>query len=210
MNIKTMFYVLIVVANAVNLYSSQSNRQSPQRQLTPEELERLFDRSRPRDKNKTPTSPDIIEHDGGIFGGILGGQNFYRKRIYYSDKNEPRYARIYEHMKNPKFNDVKIIIRQKVSYFTLFLSYIPFLDVNTNDYFEYVGNFWDEGAQRKLIKSIIRNGGVWCPDFGFVGGTRETGVCDMRDEFKKLEQEAALQQKVFEDHVKLQKKMSKI
>ncbi len=211
MNIKSIFYLLMVIVSAVNLYSSQTNRQSSQSQLSLEELrlQWLLDRGKPRDKNKIPTSPDIIEHGGNM---LKGGQNFYRKRIYFGTlpSGESHYARISDHLENPQFKGVQVIIQKKVSYFTLFLSYVLYLNVNTDDYFEHVGTIGDEIVQRKLIRSISRNGGVWCPGLGFVGGTREKGVCELTDEFKELERQVESQQKAFDQQVKLQQKISKL
>jgi len=221
MNIKTIFYVLIAIASTVNIYSSQTNGQSPHRPLSAEEWRRLeqdfMDRSKPRDKTKTPTSSDVIEHDGGNMK--FGGSNFYRKRIYFGtlESGEPHYARIWEHERNPDFNKVPLIVRKKASIISRLLSYISFLNINTDDYFEFVGTFGDEAARRQLINSIPVNGGLWCPDPKdptkgfFVGGTREMGACDkLRDDFKKLEQQVESQQKEFEQQVKLQQKIFKI
>jgi len=191
MNTKNILYALITIASTTNLYTLE-NIELP-RQLSEKQQQRLIDKSKPRDTTKTPTSPDIIEHDGNE---LKGGRKFHRKRIYFGtlDSGEHHYATIYEHSQNPNFNNIRLVILKKASFFSSLLSYVPFLNISADDYFEVIGTYGDKIARSQLIYNIAKNGGLWCPnqenpiESFFIGGTREKCMCDL---FKEFEQQPA-------------------
>jgi len=197
MNIQNILYSLIVITSTTNLYTSE-NIERPH-QLSEEQWQRLIDRSKPRDKTKTPTSPDIIEHGGS---DIKVGRNFYFKRIYFGtlDSGEPHYNQIWEHMFDPYFNNVRLVIFKKASFLSYLLSYIPGLNINADDSFEAIGTYGNKIARSQLLYTIAKNGGLWCPNQDnpeegfFIGGTRDKCMCDM---FKEFEQQPASQSTKF-------------
>lgn len=181
-----MLYISIVTASIANtLCPTGEVNESFQRQLRNMEIQHLINRSNPRDKAKTPTSPDIIEHGGNM---LKGGRNFYRKRIYFgNDKlGNPCYQSIREHeQNNPDFNNIKLVIFHEAS----------MLKLRSEDSFEIIGTYSDEAALKKLLKSIAANGGVWCPEQNaLIGNTRDTCMCDR---FAEFTQRPAVQSKKF-------------
>ena len=125
----------------------------------------------PGDETKTPTSPDIVEHQRHF---IVGGHLFPDKRIYFGvdESGNPCYLRIRQHAaNNPEFAKVQAVIYHEAGKFS-------------GETFENVGPVVqpDGRFNRRLVNSIGAGwfsegkGGVWCPAQNvFIGGTRGTG-----------------------------------
>ena len=151
-----------------------------------DETSNYYHYNEPQDPNKTPTTPDIIDH----YSGLIGARNFYRKRIFF-DKDEfgnPYYKTIAQHAKdNPKFGQVKLVIFYETAWYKLRFS----------DQFKIVGVFANVYARQKIINSAttslwelitagINRGAVWCPaQNAIIGGTRDPKICDRFAQYLK-------------------------
>jgi hypothetical protein len=135
----------------------------------------------PSDSTKTPTSPDIIEHQPNIKGP---DRSFHRKRIYFGTDKEgnPCYRSLYEHEKNnPEFSNVNLVLFHEAAWYKL----------RFQDSFEEIGIYGDKEVRNRLRSAIAANGGVWCPELNtIIGGSREIGktpgeqcICERFTEF---------------------------
>ena len=169
--------LLITITTAHTLYTTETSEPlmtSERFHLNDFERQCFINRNNPKDKTKTPASPDIIEHGGNA---LKGGRNFYRKRIYFGndESGNPCYQTIWVHAhNNPAFNNVKLVIFHKAS----------MLKLRSKDSFEIIGTYADKTTREQLIKSIAANGGVWCPEQNaLIGNTRDTCIGDKFTEF---------------------------
>lgn len=136
----------------------------------------------PRDKTKTPTTPDIIEHQPNIKGP---DRRFERKRIYFGkdQNNKPCYLPIWQHAQNnPDFANVRLFILENPK----------FKSPRANHYnFTYLGTYAEKDQLPQLRKSISRAGGLWCPEQkAFLGGTRDGSLCEKLEMFELYAQQA--------------------
>jgi hypothetical protein len=171
-----------------------------------EEFFRIINRySQPSNPNETPTTPKVIRHDRyqANHRGLKGrSNNIAHARIYFGtdESGKPSYRAIQDHIaNNPAFGEVKLVILHEGSWLN------PF----SNDSFEHIGTIADESSREKLIESMIaengilfrlKNGifnrlekdGLWCPkQNAFIGGTKNTCMCDIFEEFEKQQKPAS-------------------
>lgn len=173
MNIRSISFLVLIGSNigvAIENIAIESDRQGFEILQQEQPISQSYNPS--RDKTKTPTSPDVIEHSPRLFGG----RNFLRKCIYFgkNENGKPCYQRIWQHESNPEFSNVKLIIYRKANWFR-------------SERFEYIGTYGNESARNKLICSIGSwlgswfregKGGLWCPEQNvFIGGTKHKNVC---------------------------------
>ena len=155
---------------------SKATEQNPQNANHNAQIQRQIELMRrranglPGNETKTPTSPDIIEHESHF---LVGGHLFEDKRIYFGvdESGKPCYQRIRQHAaNNPEFGKIKAVIYHKSGKF--------------GETFENVGPVMQNGRfNRRLVNSIgaglfssESKGGLWCPEQNvFIGGTRGTG-----------------------------------
>jgi hypothetical protein len=161
-----------------NSQSTDRERQIEERRALDSENRRLYielvrrkANGLPSDKTKTPTSPDIIEHEWNF---LIGGHFFEDKRIYFGvdESGKPCYLRIRQHTaNNPEFGKVKAVIYHEPGKFS-------------EETFENVGPVVQNGRFNRRLENSIgagwfsseSKGGLWCPAQNvFIGGTRDTG-----------------------------------
>jgi hypothetical protein len=175
MKTKNIFLLLAITtlttscihAEEANTTDNTNNNDVPQLTFQEQLIRRA--QGLPGDPNKTPTDPDVVENHKDSFLGL--GQNFYRKRIFFPDKDGKMcYKRILGHEKdNPEFGDVTLAIYHET--------------YKGPDTIEIIGKYADEKARAKFIASITNGwfsagkGGVWYPEQKtFVGGTRNKNI----------------------------------
>ncbi len=159
-------------------YSTSALDTSERSTLTEEWVLELLERNsnQPQNPEKTPTTPDIIEHQPNMFKGRQ--RIFGRKRIYFGtdQSGNPCYATIWQHAKdNPAFGDVRLVIFQGNSKLAKFVNE-----------FRVIGTYADETKHHQLKNSIAKHGGVWCPEQNaIIAGTRDKNICTIFTEFEK-------------------------
>lgn len=176
---KNLSLRLIIAASIItNSMCYSDNQEHNLNALNEEQLHAFFERYGIRPQaEKTPTSPDTIEHQPVIFKGRQ--RIFWRKRIYFGRDAEgkPCYGSINQHeQNNPDFGNVEIVLfHEKAPYKLRF-----------QDSFEKVGTWNDKKAENKLVSATARSGGLWCPEQNvFIGGTRDICMCDRYAEYIK-------------------------
>ena len=172
MTIKNILCTVAITAifAANHMYTSEESTHN-------EQLRDIWGRyaDRPQDPDKTPTTPDIIEHQPSMFKGRQ--QFFERKRIYFGTDQSGKacYASIQEHAKkNSAFGTIKLVIFQGNSK-------LKFVSP-----FKIIGTYSDINKHQPLKNSIKEYGGVWCPEQNaIIAGTRDKNICKAFAEFEK-------------------------
>jgi hypothetical protein len=133
-----------------------------------------------------PTDPDTFYHEYLSDGRTLKNNNFFFKSIFFGkdETGKDCYRQIMNHMENPAFGKVKLIIFNKAAW------YNPL----SKDSLETLGTYADINIPYRFLEKASKSKGgiVWCPlKNAFVAGITNTKICgeDLEKDFIILEKQ---------------------
>lgn len=120
-----------------------------------------------------PTDPDAFYHEYFYKGLDAENYNFFFKPIFFGKDADGKdcYRRIIDHMENPEFGKVKLIVLNKNT------GYTPL----SKESLETLGTYSDINIPHRFLKKASKSQGgvVWCPlKNAFVAGIGNTKICD--------------------------------